>query len=186
MDKYLIVHLHTSGLWPQSVCCDDATHEHKYPQITEYLAAVITASDLKVVDCVHSKVMWNTESLWDAAAAKHTGRTDRLDGIPEDDAAYELAELILKHFGPVHTIPLAGYNSSTFIRPFLVDLFNRHEYDIRFSTSALDLAGLALCTPSLSSRSDVLSHFGISTSDVSLPDKLKNTIKLIKIMRTLA
>ena len=132
--KLLVMDSETSGLefnhYDPSL---NPTNGETYQALSWGMVIVDTKS-FKVLDTLYVEIKHNGVSLWSKQAeAVHGMSKEYLEehGMSEEDAAVEIGEFILKHFG-TGVVHCAGHNVATFDIWFMRRLMEK--FDIMFNT----------------------------------------------------
>lgn len=131
--KLLVMDCETSGLafshYDPSIEPDGREY-----QAVSWGLAVVDSTTFKVIDTLYVEIKHNGLAIWsDKAEAVHQMSKEYLEenGLSEEDAAVEIGEFILKHFG-TGAVRCAGHNVATFDIWFMRRLLEK--FEIMFST----------------------------------------------------
>jgi len=142
-EKILAVDCETTGLnWEN----DNPSIGH---QAVSWGIIVADAHTLKAVEELYVEIKWNAESreakkndptFSVSAAAIHGLTFDYLEknGITEEEAVTQIANLIIKYWGPTSQVKLLGHNVHLFDLPFLRAMFRRHSIEIPIGSRHYD------------------------------------------------
>lgn len=110
-------------------------------QIVSIGIIVTDASTLKPIEKLYLEIKWNGVSEWSSEAeAVHGLSKEYLEknGISEEDAVFEIGNLILKYW-PLNTrIHSLGHNIVGFDIPFLRALFSKFDLNLNFCNRNID------------------------------------------------
>ncbi len=118
---------------------------------------VANAQTLKPIEELYVEIKWNAESrearktdptFGDSATAIHGLTFDYLEknGITEEDAVAQIANLIIKYWGPTSQVKLLGHNVHLFDLPFFRAMFRRHMIDIPIGSRHYDSNSVGFVT----------------------------------------
>ena len=137
----LAIDVETSGM---CFGTDDPSHNpvtgEQY-QIVSIGLVVADTTTLKPVEELYLEIKWNGTSKWDAKAQSVHGLSLKYledNGIDEEEAVVEIANLILKYWGPTSGISLLGHNVATFDLYFLKQLMRKYDIELQFSRRHID------------------------------------------------
>lgn len=131
--KLLVLDTETSGL---AFNQDDPSLESdgRTYQMVSCGMLVVDTKTHKILDTLYIEIKWNGESEWSTQAEQVHGLSLQYledNGISEEDAAMEIGNFILNHFG-TGLVQCAGHNVSTFDIWFIRRLMRK--FDIMFKT----------------------------------------------------
>lgn len=131
--KLLVMDSETSGLAFSNYDPSIEPDGREY-QALSWGLAVVDSTTFKIIDTLYVEIKHNGIALWsDKAQAVHGMSKEYLEenGLSEEDAAVEIGEFILKHFG-TGAVRCAGHNVATFDIWFMRRLMEK--FDIMFNT----------------------------------------------------
>jgi len=102
---------------------------------------VLNANTLETLEELYIEVKWNGTAEWSQEAENVHGLTKEYleeNGVSEEDALVEIANLIQKYWGIKGSINTLGHNSVSFDLPFLFDLYDKHDLQLKFSYRNID------------------------------------------------
>jgi len=196
-EKLLVVDCETTGLCfrEESPVYDPSTGERH--QSLSWGIIVASALTLKPIEKTYIEIKWNEASKaqrqknprFGKEAEKVHGLTyTHLEehGITEEEAIIEIAQIILKHFGPKNCIRLMGHNVHLFDRMFLKDLFDRYEIPLKFCNRHYDTNSAGFMTFGTWNSDELFDWCGFETrtNHNALDDALM-TLESARIMRTI-
>jgi DNA polymerase III epsilon subunit-like protein len=147
----LAVDCETTGLTFGS---DDPSDGH---QAVSWGLVVADSQSFEPIEELYVEVQWNPVSIqsrkkdpkFGTYAEKIHGLSQsylKKNGVPELEAVSQIANLILKYWGPTNAISTLGHNVATFDMPFLRAMFHRHNVDMRFANRHMDSFSLGVGT----------------------------------------
>lgn len=161
----LAVDCETTGLAPTSL---DPTQEAsgKTYQAIQWGICVLNydpeADDtFDVVDHYERNVKWNGTSEWSAEAERVHGLSkEHLEqtGVDEEEAAVEIAELIMKYWNKSPVIVL-GHNVH-FDKCFLHGLLTKFEIPVRFSNRVIDTNTIGMVFDGTTNSNELFEKYG--------------------------
>lgn len=110
---------------------------------------VVDADTLQPVEELYREIKYDGTSTWNARAEQVHGLSKEyleLHGYDEEEAVIDIAELLLKYWGPDSSISFAGWNVGTFDLPFFRSLMEKYEVPIKISNRHVDVFSLAYGT----------------------------------------
>lgn len=118
---------------------------------------VADAHTLKPIEELYVEIKWNDESreakktdptFGVSAAAIHGLTFDVLEknGITEEEAVIQIANLIIKHWGPTSQVKTLGHNVHLFDLPFLRAMLRRHMIELPIGSRHYDSNSVGFCT----------------------------------------
>lgn len=188
-NRILFVDVETSGM---AFGVPDPTH---YPQSTDTYQIVsiglivVDADTLQPIEKLYREVKWNGESVWEPKAeAVHGLSLTHLEenGVSEEDAAVEVAELIIKYWGTESPVSLGGHNVATFDRYFLQRLMSTYDIPIKYAARTIDSNAIGFATFGSYSSDELFSLIGCTERDPNAHNALtdaENSLKVLQIVR---
>jgi len=150
-EKLLAIDCETTGLnWEE----DDPSMGH---QAISWGIVVADATTLKSIEELYVEIKWNEESrkakkndptFGVSAAAIHGLTFSYLEenGVTEEEAVTQIANLIIKYWGPTTQVKMLGHNVHIFDIPFMRAMFRRHDIEIPIGSRHYDSNSVGFCT----------------------------------------
>jgi DNA polymerase III epsilon subunit-like protein len=140
-EKLLVMDAETTGLAFNS---DDPSYDPRTCE--EYQAVswgliVADSHTLNPIEELYVEVQWNGDSVWSPKAeAIHGLSKDYLlnNGVGEDEAVAQIANFVIKHWGPEVSIRALGHNVATFDIWFMKRMCRRHGIELKFGNRNID------------------------------------------------
>lgn len=160
----------------------------KYQGISYGLVVFDTAT-LEPVDTLYRELTFDaTRYGWDAAAEAIHGLSQsylEMNGIGHEDAAADMAEMILKYFTPQEPILFLGHNTE-YDKAFTAQLLDPYGVMFNIHNTHLDTSGTAYLNFGLHTSNDVFHFLGLPerTTHNALEDCIY-TLDAAKRMRAL-
>ena len=177
-NKALVLHCHTTGM-------DFGHNVTLNNQALTVALGVVDMETLKMIDTISIKVKFdNTKYVWNHKLESIHGisKEDAIDGETLSDAATILGEFIYNNFGIKDSIPLMGYNPTSFHLPFLNKILLSEELNFKFDNRSIDLFPLM----AILGKYTVKELFDVFDVDQTVPLTSLATIKIyLKIFKTL-
>lgn len=132
--KLLVMDCETSGLAFKNYDPSIEPDGSGVYQSVSWGLAVVDSTNFKVIDTLYVEIKHNGVAIWSEGAERvHKMSKEYLEenGLSEEDAAVEIGEFILKHFG-TNIVRCAGHNVATFDIWFMRRLLE--QFDIMFET----------------------------------------------------
>lgn len=185
--KYLLaVDCETSGLFYGN---NPVMEGNEHYQSVSWGIIVLEADTFKEVERKYIEVKWNGASNWSKEAEEVHGLTKKYlakHGVDEEEAAVEIASLILKYWGPKQPVHLLGHNVATFDLLFLKDLLHRHELFIRFGNRYIDSASIGFATVGTYNSDDLFAVTGSAAREAhNALEDIEMTVKAVRVIRKL-
>lgn len=133
---------------------DDPSDGH---QAVSWGLIVADSVTFEPIDQLYVEIKWNPVSIQSRKLDPSFGKRaeeihgltkSHLDknGVSEEEAVLQMANLIIKYWGTNNAISMLGHNVATFDMPFLRDLFRRQEVPLRFANRHCDSHSLGMGT----------------------------------------
>ncbi len=166
--KLLAMDAETTGL---NFDTDDPSIGH---QPVSWGFIVADALTLHPIEEIYIEIKWNETSkmarkadpTFGVSAEKIHGLTfPHLEehGVTEEEAVVQIANLIIKHFGPTALVKTLGHNVTMFDLPFLRAQLRRHNIDIPFSSRHYDSNSVGFITTGAYTSDSLFSTMGFDT-----------------------
>ncbi len=187
MKKYLIASCETSGLnmndvrIPTDCYKEEGKFSGKYVMVS--VGLVVTDEKFNKIDELYLEIDYDDYPhliSWDKdAIAIHSLTPEHLreNGIPINEAIEDICSFLFTHFD-TNVIPLVGYNTGSFVYPFIYDLLKAYDLPFKFSTNMIDLSTLGIILLGAKNKKDVFTLFGVSKQRNALIDA-RNIAKCI-------
>lgn len=150
---------------------------------------VSDTKDYKEYDKRHFLIKWNGESEWDQYAEKIHGMSKEWleeNGQDEEDVVMEIIEFIMEHFDVSKPIVLCGHNVVNFDKAFLVQLFDKYGFDVKFSHRAIDSFPLGLVALGAYDSNELFDTLGFpKRKEHNALQDIELTLKAIRMINTL-
>lgn len=156
---------------------------------------VANATTLKPVEELYVEIKWNEESKKQRAnnpefgkgAEKVHGLTFEYlekNGVTEEEAVVQIANLILKYWGPTVSVKTLGHNVHLFDRAFLLDLMTRHGVDLTFGNRHMDTQTAGFITFGTFTSDELFERVGFEKrGDHNSLDDAKMALESARIIR---
>lgn len=187
-DKVLVVDCETSGLFYTSdnPAVDQSTG--KEYQTVSWGLIVADAATCTAIDELYVEIKWNGKSLWDSGAEVVHGLSKTYleqHGMSEEDAAVEIASLILKHWGPNSTVCLAGHNVATFDLIFLRRLLTKFGINVKFGNRHICTNTIGAILWGTYNSDDLFNAVGVGQRDKhNAMDDAKAVLRTLQVTKT--
>lgn len=139
--KYILaLDCETAGV---ALGCDDPSYNPNTGEIFPSVSwgfIVVDGHTLKEVESLYVEINPAKDYTWDAGTEKVHGLTReylKKNGLSEEDAVMQIANLIIKYWGPDSYITLLGHNVM-FDKAFLQRLMRRQGIELSFSNRMID------------------------------------------------
>jgi len=150
-EKLLAIDCETTGLNYDS---DNPSDGH---QPVSWGIIVADGETLKPIEELYVEIKWNKESIaaraadpeWGKAATRIHGLTQKYlkdNGVSEQEAVVQIANLIIKHWGPTVQVKTLGHNVHLFDIQFLRSMFRRHGIDLPIGSRHYDSNSMGFIT----------------------------------------
>ena len=133
---------------------DDPSDGH---QAISWGFIVADTTTFEPIEELYLEIKWNPVSIQSRKKDPKFGeKAEQIHGltqtylngnaISEEEAVIQIANLIIKYWGPNNVICMLGHNVATFDMPFLRSLFRRHDVPLRFANRHFDSCSLGVGT----------------------------------------
>lgn len=156
-------------------------------QAVSFGLVVASAKTLEPIEKLYVEIKWNGESTWSKEAEKVHGLSLAYleeNGVTEEDAVVEIAELILKYWGPESPVCLGGHNVATFDKFFLDRLLRKHGIAMRFGSKTIDTNAIGFATFGTHNSDDLFSVVGLPDRDPEKHNALTDAENALHAVRT--
>jgi len=147
--KYILAaDCETTGV---AVGCDNPTVDEaagKTFQSVSWGFLVLDADTLEEIDRLYLEIKWNGTSYWEPRAEAVHGLSKEYlkeHGLTEEEAVGEIANLVIKYWGPDSPICLLAHNAN-FDLSFLRALTRSQGIDFKYGNRIIDTNGIAFAT----------------------------------------
>lgn len=148
-EKLLAVDCETSGLFFNE---DDPSYDAEtgaHHQAVSWGLIVANAHTLKPIEELYLEVQWDGKSEWNKRAENIHGLSKaylKENGIPLEEAAAAIGNLVIKHWGPNGNIRLLGHNVTTFDKKFLQRTMRTAGIEFKFGSRHIDTNSIGFAT----------------------------------------
>lgn len=168
-EKVLCLDCETSGLFFSSKTgADDPSFDPKTKQHHQALSWGFIVADLATlqpVEKLYMEIKWDGESEWNMQAQNIHGLTKehlQTNGITEEEAIEQIAELVIKYWGPTNPICTLGHNSVRFDIPFLQRQTRKFGINFNFANRHIDTNTLGMVCWNVFNSDDLFSACGLT------------------------
>lgn len=155
-EKMLAIDCETTGV---AINSDDPSYDPNTGDTYQAISwgmIVADAQTFEPIEKLYLEIQWDGESVWDSRTENIHGLTREYliqNGLTEEEAIVEIANLINRHWGPDVSIRTLGHNVATFDIWFLKRLARKFGLEFRFGNRHIDTSSIGFAT------------FGTYTSD---------------------
>lgn len=185
-ETFLVMDCETSGL---CVNGDDPSydpHTQQEYQSVSWGLIVADAKTLKPIEEKYVEIKWNGDAQWDKRAqAVHGLSLEYLEenALDEEDAVAEIANLIIKYWGPSNPIKTCGHNVTTFDIWFMKRLLRRHGIEVNFGNRHLDTSTIGFVCYELFNSDDLFDLVGVNRQDHNALEDAAASLKVLQTTR---
>ena len=177
-----------------AIAIDWETSGYSYPNFAEkhqgisFGAIIFDVNILEPVEELYLEVQFNDKKyLWEAGAEKVHGISRehlKKNGIPQEDAALELGNLILKYIGTEDPMILA--HRAYFDIAFSVQLMKTIDIDIKFNPTPIDTSVFGMILMETSKSDTIFETLGMAARGKhNALEDIRNTLQAIREMKKL-
>lgn len=184
--RALVIDAETTGL---AFGCDDASYnpttKEKFQSVSWGLI-VVDAQSLETIEEKYIEIQWDGKSVWhDRAEQVHGLSREYLaaNGLTPEEAAIEIAGLILDHWGPSSPVCLIGHNVATFDMWFLKRLLRDHGIEIKFGNRHVDTNSIGFSVYATYNSDDLFEEIGLPTRDPNKHNALDDARSSLAVVR---
>jgi len=166
--------------------CDDPSYNPKTGEIFPSVSwgfVVLDADTLKEVESLYVEIQVAGDYTWDAGTEKVHGLTReylKKNGVTEEQAVMQIANLILKYWGPDSYISLLGHNVM-FDKAFLLRLMRRQGIELSFSNRLIDTYPLGWTLFGTYNSDDLFNLLGFKErQEHNALEDIKLTVKAVR------
>ena len=188
MEKVLFIDCETSGLAFNSPDPSFNSETGETYQAVSWGMIVANARTLEPVDTLYVEIKWNGVSVWSESAQRVHGLSLAYleeHGLTEEEAVVQIAELILKHWGPDSSVAVGGHNVATFDLQFLRRLLTSYGIDVRFSNRTIDTFSIGFGTLGTFNSDDLFDAIGLPPRDPEHHNALADADSARRVVQTL-
>lgn len=190
IEKFLMLDAETSGFAYNE---DDPSIDSKTGE--EYQAVswgliVASAETLKPIEELYLEVKWNGVSQWSKGAEKIHGLSLahlEKNGVESEQAALQIGQLILKHWGPDSPVHLGGHNVASFDLWFLRRQLRRHGLTmVKFGNKFIDTNPVGFTCLRTHNSDDLFEAVGIPARGAhNALEDARNALKSLRVIRSI-
>lgn len=163
-ERLLFIDCETSGLAYNSPdpSYDEATG--KTYQAVSWGLVVADAKTLKAIERLYVEVKWDGKSEWSTSAERVHGLSLAYleeNGVTEEEAVVEIAELILKYWGPEGVVCVGGHNVGSFDLHFLRRILTDNGIHVKFGSRVVDTNSIGFGTFGTFNSDDLFETVGV-------------------------
>ena len=161
-------------------------------QIVSIGLVVTDFATLKEIETLYLEIKWNGESTWSQKAQDVHGLSLaylEANGIEEEEAAVQIAQLILKYWGPNSPVSLLGHNVATFDKPFIDRLLKKFGINVRYGSKHIDTNSVGAIVFGTHNSDDLFETVGLPPRDPSKHNALidaQNAVAACRSVRQLS
>lgn len=188
----LFIDCETSGLAFNS---DDPSYNfttNERYQAVSWGLIVVNANTLKPIKDLYVEIKYDeSRYLWsDRAANIHGLSREHLEenGLTMEEAAVEIASLILEYWGPDSPVTVAGHNVATFDLPFLRSTLRSQGLEVKFANRHLDTWSVGFTTLKTFNSDDLFEAVGLPVRDAAKHNALEDAycaLETVKRIRSI-
>lgn len=190
IDLVLFMDAETSGI---AMGQDDPSYDpttNKEYQAVSWGFVVANAHTLKPIETLYIEVKWNGDSEWSMEAQKIHGLTPKYleeNGVSEEDAVIQIAELLMKYWGPDGVVCVGGHNVATFDLFFFKRLLRKFELPVRFGSKTIDTNAIGFATFATHNSDDLFETVGLPPrtgehNALTDADNARETVRRVRAM----
>lgn len=158
---------------------------------------IINAHTLEPIEDLYLEVKWNEESKarrkdnpdWGKGAEAVHGLTYEYleeNGITEEEAAVQIANLIVKYWGPQNSIGTLGHNTLKFDVSFLVALMEKFNIRLRISARHVDTNSVGFAVFGTTTSDELFDLIGFDHREThNALDDVYMSLKVVQVVRKL-
>lgn len=190
-EHVLAIDFETSGLFFSSEndnpCFNRNTGEYYQPVSCGIIVA--NASTLTSIEKLYLEIQWDGKSLWSEKAESVHGLSKaylKKNGITKQEAVVQIANLILKYWGPDNNIQLLGHNVHLFDAVFLDHLMQSEEIPLRMANRHVDTYSAGFATFGTFNSDDLFEAVGFEKrKDHNALTDAEQALETARIIRTI-
>lgn len=186
--KYaLAIDVETSGM---AFCADNPTIDVKTGntfQAVSFGVIVVNVDTMEAVKDLYLEVRMDPEHTFSQSAYKIHGLSEAYleeNGVSSEEAAVEIANLIMDFWGPNAAITLIGQNVASFDIWFIKQIFQKYDLPVKFSHRHIDTSTLGISVFGVYNSNDLFSVIGWPERDPSMHNALDDAYAALEVVRT--
>lgn len=189
ISRILALDCETSGLFfnTDDPSYDPATKQHHQP--VSFGLIVVDADTLKIIEELYVEIKWDKKSQWNARAEAIHGLSKsylEANGMDMGDAVVEIANLIIRHWGPDSPVCVLGHNPQ-FDLWFLKRLLRSEGLEIKFGSKMIDTNSVGFTIFQTHNSDDLFELIGLDPrAEHNALDDARNALQVIRTTRSLA
>jgi len=168
---------------------DNKLNPAKGCQAVSWGIMVLNANTLETLEELYLEVKWNGESEWSMDAEKVHGLSKEYleeNGMDEQDALVEIANLIGKYWAGDTMVNTLGHNSISFDLPFLFDLYDKHGLKLKFSYRNIDTNTLGFTLLRTYNSDDLFTSLALPERKIhNALEDIRYTVECVRRIRIL-
>ena len=185
-EKFMVADCETSGLFLNNG--NPATNEDgEYYQPLSWGLIVVDARTFKPIEELYVEIKYDGKALWNDGAQKVHGMSQEYleeNGVDEEDAVVQIAEMILKTWGPDMPVCFAGHNVGTFDVPFMREMMLRHGVPLRFGNRHIDSFSAGFVTLGTYNSDDLFEMVGCTErGEHNALEDARNTLRALQVIK---
>lgn len=176
----------TSGL---ALKADDPSYdpirEVEY-QALSWGLIVADATTFEPVEEYYCEIKWNGDAEWSKQAESVHGLSLEYleeNGIDEEQAVVEIANLMLKYWGPDSYIRSLGHNVATFDTWFMRRMMRRHGVEVSFGNRHVDSSSIGLVNFGTYNSDDLFEELGIVRGQHNALEDARASLEVCRLSR---
>lgn len=173
--KYILaVDTETTGYYPKNLHVThtppnriEACEDFEEYQILSIGLIVASVKTFAPIEKLYLEIKWNGKSTWNMKAQNIHGLTKEYleeHGITEEEAVVQIAQLILKYWGPTGYLVFLGHNI-TFDIQFLDRLMSKFGIQLNISGRFIDTNSLGMATVGSFTSDELFDKMGLPIRD---------------------
>ena len=187
--RLLAIDSETTGL---AYNCDDPSYNPNTGEMFQAISwgiIVVDAVNLLPIEELYVEIQWDGKSVWSPGAEKIHGLSKQYlaeNGITSTEAVEQIANLILKHWGPSSPVHVLGHNP-WFDLSFLKRLLRSEGLEIKFGNKMVDTNSIGFAIYDTHNSDDLFEYVGIpSRKDHNALDDARCALQVLQTTRMIA
>lgn len=176
----------TSGLaYKEDDPSYDSVNDKEYQALSWGLIVAETET-FKPVEELYVEIKWNGEAEWSKEAENVHGLSLQYledNALDEEDAVVEIANLILKYWGPENPIRTLGHNVATFDVCFMRRMMRRHGVELNFSNRHVDSSSIGLVNFGTYNSDDLFEELGIVRAQHNALEDARASLEVCRLSK---
>lgn len=184
-ERFLVIDVETSGYAKADDASFDPVTGDTYQTVSIGLI-VVNAQTLKSIEELYVEIKWDGVSKWSAGAQAVHGLTlEYLEehGATTEEAALQVANLILDHWGPTSPVVLCGHNVMSFDVWFIKRLLRSVGIEVIFSNRSIDSFAVGMSTVGTHNSDDLFAYVGCDTRDAAKHNALDDARMALTVIQ---